>query len=119
MSKSRKIIGWSITGLLSALLLFSVVGKLALPEMEANFEAWGLSDWRIIIAIGELIATILFIIPRTNILGVFLLSSHMGGAILIHMLHGEPFALQSAVVVLIWITAFVRNSKLADLLKAA
>lgn len=117
MTKSRKIIGWVITGLLSALLLFSVFGKLASPEMQANFEAWGISDWRVIIACGELMATILFILPRTNILGVLLLSSHMGGAIIIHMLHAEPIILQSAVVVLIWLTAFIRNPKLTEILK--
>lgn len=119
MSKSRKIIGWSITGVLSALLFFSVFGKFMLPEMAANFSKWGLEDWRVIIGVGELIATILFILPRTNIIGVLLLSSHMGGAILVHMEHGEPFIFQSAIVVLIWITGFIRNPKLTEILKGA
>ncbi len=119
MSKTRLIFGWTITSLLSALLLFSVFGKLTNPEMQANMANWGLADWRIIIAIGELIATILFIIPRTNILGVLLLCSHMGGAIIIHMTHGESFMLQTIVLMLIWLAAFVRNPKLIDLLKTS
>ena len=117
MSKNSKIIGWVLTALLSALLLFSVIGKFALPEMAEMLTSRGLGDWYIIIGIGELIATILFILPRTNIFGTLLLSAHMGGAILLHMMNAEPFILQSVVLVLIWITAFIRNPKMLEIIK--
>lgn len=112
LSRKRKITGWIIAGLLTALLAFSVMGKFTIPEMAANFEKWGLGNWRTIIAIGELVSAILFLFPKTNIFGAFLLSSHLGGAIVVHMGHGEPFVVQSAVLILIWITAFVRNPQL-------
>lgn len=117
MSKSQKIIGWTLTTLLSALLLFSVAGKLFSPEMQANLTGWALEDFITIIALGELVATLFFIIPRTNLIGAFLLSSHMGGAIVIHMSHGESFAFQAIILVIIWITAFVRNPKLAQIIQ--
>ncbi len=112
LSKKRKITGWIITGLITALLLFSAMGKFTMPEMAENFTKWGLDDWRTIIAIGEIISALLFLFPKTNIFGVFLLSSHMGGAIVVHMGHGEPFMVQSIILVFIWITGFVRNPEL-------
>ncbi len=112
LSKKRKITGWVIAGLITALLLFSAMGKFMMPEMAENFSKWGLGDWRIIIAVGEIISALLFLFPKTNIFGAFLLSAHMGGAIVTHMLHGEPFIVQSVILILIWVTAFVRNPEL-------
>jgi len=112
ITKKRKIIGWSIAGLITALLLFSTMGKFTMLEMAENFTKWGLNDWRTIIAVGEIISALLFLYPKTNIFGTLLLSAHLGGAIVIHMSHGEPFIVQSIVLILIWVTAFVRNPEL-------
>ncbi len=112
LSKKRKITGWVISGLLTAMLLFSAMGKFTMPEMAENFAKWGLSDWITIIAIGEAISAILFLFPKTNIFGAFLLSSHLGGAIVVHMGHGEPFMVQSVILILVWAAAFVRNPEL-------
>jgi len=112
ISKKRKTTGWVIAGLITAMLLFSAMGKFMMPEMVDNFVKWGLGDWRIIIAIGEIVSALLYLFPKTNIFGSFLLSSHMGGAIVVHMSHGEPFIIQSVLLILIWVTAFVRNTEL-------
>ena len=112
LTKGRKISGWVIAGLITALLLFSAMGKFMMPEMAENFTKWGLDDWRIIIAVGEIISALLFLLPKTNIFGAFLLSAHLGGAIVTHMSNGEPFIVQSVILILIWVTAFVRNPEL-------
>jgi len=112
MSKGRKITGWVIAGLITAMLLFSATGKFMMPEMADNFAKWGLAEWITIIAIGEIISAILFIIPKTNLFGAFLLSAHMGGAVVTHMSNGEPFIVQSVILVLVWTAAFVRNPEL-------
>ena len=117
MSKTRKLIGWVIAGLITALLLFSAMGKFMMPEMAESFTKWGLGDWRTIIAIGEIISALLFLLPKTNIFGSFLLSAHIGGAIVVHMSNGEPFMFQSIVLILIWVTAFVRNPELLSKFK--
>lgn len=109
LSRNRKIAGWVLAGLIAALLLFSTYAKFMMPEMAANFERWGLGNWRIIVACGEIIATFLFLFPRTNIYGVLLLSAHMGGAIIVHMSHAEPFIIPLVILVLVWVTGFVRN----------
>lgn len=105
-----RIIGWILSGLLTALFLFSAYGHLSgMPEMVEAFEKVGLGDWRVIIAIGELGSLLLFLIPKTQSLGTLLLSSYMGGAILLHMSGGQPFVLQSAVLVAVWVASALRN----------
>lgn len=117
LSRNRKIAGWVLAGLIAAMLLFSSYAKFMMPEMAANFERWGLGNWRIIVACGEIIATLLFLFPRTNIYRVLLLSAHMGGAIIVHMSHAEPFIIQLAILVLVWVTGFVRNPFILATLK--
>lgn len=89
--KEPKIAGWIMAGLLTAMLLFSAMGKLTMPEMTENFTKWGLVDWITLVAIGEIVFVLVFLFPKTNIFGLLLLSAHFGGAIVTHMSHGEPF----------------------------
>jgi hypothetical protein len=110
ISKTRKIAGWVIAGLLLALFAFSAAGKLFLqPE---QMDKLHLADWRIIIAIGEISSALLFLFPKTNIYGTLLLSAYMGGAIIIHMTGGLSIVMPSAVLIIIWIGGFLRNPEL-------
>jgi hypothetical protein len=110
ISKTRKIAGWVISGLLLGLFLFSAAGKLFLhPEQMDQIH---LTNWRIIIAIGEITSALLFLFPRTNIYGLLLLSSYMGGAIIIHMTGGLNIMMPSVILVVIWIVGFLRNPEL-------
>ena len=110
ISKSSKIVSWVIAGLLTALYLFSASGKLFLhPE---QMEQMKLGDWRVIIALGEITSALLFLFPRTNKYGTLLLSSYMGGAIILHMTGGMSIAMPSVVLLLIWLVAYLRNPEL-------
>lgn len=110
ISKTRKIAGWVIAGLLMALFAFSAAGKLFLqPE---QMDKLHLADWRIIIAIGEISSALLFLFPKTNIYGTLLLSAYMGGAIIIHMTGGLSIVMPSSILIIIWIGGFLRNPEL-------
>ncbi|MBL4703620.1 MAG: DoxX family protein [Flavobacteriales bacterium] len=112
MNKTMKIIGWVISGLIAGLLLFSAFGKLSgMLEVEEMFIKMGLTDWKVIIGIGEMVSAILFLIPKTQSLGTLLLSSYMGGAIVVHMQGEESILLQSAILVFVWIASVLRNPK--------
>jgi hypothetical protein len=111
-SKIKNIAAWVIAGLLTALYLFSASGKLMHPEQMIQMK---LGDWRIIIAIGEIVSSLLFLIPKTNKLGTLLLSSYMGGAIIIHMTSAMSIAMPSVVLILVWVVAFLRNPELYKL----
>ncbi|PKP08263.1 MAG: DoxX family protein [Bacteroidetes bacterium HGW-Bacteroidetes-4] len=106
ISKTRKITGWVIAGLLTALFLYSASGKLFLhPE---QMEQMKLGDWRIIIALGEITSSLLFLFPKTNRYGTLLLSSYMGGAIIIHMTTGTSIMMPSVVLILVWLVFYLR-----------
>jgi len=113
ISKTSKIAAWIISGLLTALFLFSATGKLFFhPEQMAQFH---LADWRVIIAIGEIVSSLLFLFPKTNKFGTILLSSYMGGAIIIHMTGGISIMMPAVVLILVWITGILRNPEIAKL----
>ena len=110
ISKTSKIASWIIAGLLTALYLYSASGKLFLhPE---QMEQMKLGDWRIIIALGEIISALLFLFPKTNKYGTLLLSSYMGGAIILHMTGGMSIGMPVIVLILVWVVACLRNPEL-------
>ena len=109
ISKARKITGWVIASLLTALYLFSAYGKFTNSE---QLNALKLTDWGVIIAIGEIASALIFLYPKTNIFGTLLLSSYMGGAIIIHMTGGLSIVMPSMVLILVWAVGFIRNPEL-------
>lgn len=109
ISKSRKIAGWVMAVLLFALFMYSAYGKLMMPEGMNKIK---LADWRVIIATGEIISALLFLFPRTNLFGTLLLSSFMGGAIIIHMTGGLSILMPTVVLILVWVDSFIRNPEL-------
>ena len=110
ISKIRKISAWVIASMLTALYLWSASGKLFIhPE---QMDMLHLGDWRVIIAIGEITSALLFLFPKTNLYGTLLLSSYMGGAIIIHMTAGMSIMLPSLVLILVWVVGFLRNPQL-------
>src|SRR6266576_4596964 len=68
----------------------------------------GLTGWITVIGAGELATAVLLLVPRTSSLGVLLASSFWGGAICLHMSKGEPFVVQSVLLLLTWTGAYVR-----------
>jgi hypothetical protein len=62
----------------------------------------------------ELISVILFIIPRTAILGTVLLTAYMGGAIATHLTHGQPVMAPVIIEAIIVVVAFIRIPELKN-----
>ncbi|MES2139292.1 MAG: DoxX family protein [Bacteroidota bacterium] len=113
ISKGRKITSWILVGIIGALFIMGGVMKLmGGEELAANFAKIGLDGKQMLIGTGELLAAILFIIPRTSSLGVLLLSAHMGGAIVVHMAQGEMYIVQVIVLLLLWLTNWFRNPEM-------
>ena len=115
MSKGRKITSWILVGMMGALFVMSATMKLmagADAEIAVNFVKWGLDGKLMLIGIGELIAAILFIIPRTSSLGVLLLSAHLGGAIVTHMSNAEMFIPQAVMLLVVWVANYLRNPEM-------
>jgi hypothetical protein len=118
--KARRIAAWVLTGLLTLLFVFSAAMKLAqTPQAVEGIGKYGLTDFIILIGVGELVSAVLFLIPRTTSLGLLLLSGYMGGAIATHMEHGESFVLPSVILVLVWVAGYLRHPEVLQSFRAA
>ena len=89
--KVKNILLWVLTGLVGALFLFSAFGKLSgNADAIKMAEGFGISASAFMtIGIVELISVVLFVIPRTGVLGTLLLAAYMGGAIATHVQHQQ------------------------------
>lgn len=115
-SKGIKITGWVLTGLIAAALIMSAFMKISLNEMivenaaKAGVEP---STFRIF-GIVELLSVILFVIPRTGIVGTVLLAAYFGGAIATHVFSHEPIGTVIGFEIVICLTAILRFPELTQ-----
>jgi hypothetical protein len=70
---------------------------------------YGLGEQMRLIGTGAIVTALLLVIPRTSSLGLLLTSTFWGGAICIHMAHGEPYLVQAVLLLLSWAGAYLRN----------
>ena len=108
--KKIKTLGWILTIIIG--LLFALSAFLKLTQNEAALSqasSMGISaENYLIIGVVELVSLVLFIIPRTGIIGGLLLIAYMGGAIASHLGHQQPVAMAVIIQVLLWITIALR-----------
>jgi hypothetical protein len=104
-----------ITGLVLHILIAVPVllaGSIMVLELipQTELEKLGPMGQQIrLIGIGEIITAVLLVIPRTSSLGVLLASGFWGGTICFHMSRGELYVVQSALLLLTWVGAYLRN----------
>jgi hypothetical protein len=64
----------------------------------------------------EIICAVIYVIPRTAMLGAILLTGYFGGAVATHVRIGEPFFAALICGVLVWVGLFLRDERLRELL---
>jgi hypothetical protein len=115
-------IGWILSGLLIAFMLFDSAGKLALEQhvIAATMQiGYPLGAIRLL-GIIALVCTVLYAIPRTSILGAILLTGYLGGAVASKVRIEDP--LFSSVLfgvyfgVILWTGLYLRNARLRALI---
>jgi hypothetical protein len=114
--KTKKTIDWILTGLISLIFIGSACMKfLGSDEALDSASKLGITP-SIFFAIGiiEIISIVLFIIPRTGIIGSLLLIAYMGGAIATHLEHGESIVAPCVISAFVWIVAFIRFHELSQ-----
>jgi hypothetical protein len=95
-------------------LVPSALGKLAMPQAVAEgFSHLGLPE-SLALGIGlvEIACTVLYLIPRTSILGAILLTGYLGGATVTHLRVGDHFAVPVILGILVWGGLFLREPRL-------
>jgi len=117
-SKALFWIGWVLTVLPVPLMVMSAVMKFVKPaEVVEGFTHRGWPE-SLALALGilELTCTVLYVIPRTAVLGAILFTGYMGGAIATHVRIGEPFYMQALLGVVVWVGLYLRDARIQALL---
>lgn len=113
--KTKKIINGILAGLVAFIFVGSAISKFTADEealkMASTFGLDAAANFNL--GVIEIVCVILFVIPRTGILGTLLLAAYMGGAIATHLEHGLPVIAPCAIQAFLWIAAFVRFPELS------
>lgn len=114
----KKIITWTLTGLVGILFIGSALAKFTTienSEQALQTAKMGISFGTIkYLATIEIMAAVLFLIPRTGILGFGLLTAYMGGAIATHLTHGISVVAPCCILAFVWIVALVRFNEIGQ-----
>jgi hypothetical protein len=116
-SKKTLWTGRVLTALCVLFLLFDGITKVlkVAPVMEAC-ERLGYAA-NLVPGIGLLLltCTLLYVIPRTSILGAILLTGYLGGGTTTLVRVGDPFFFPVLMGVLIWVGLYLRDERLRNL----
>jgi len=120
VSKKRLWAGRIIGGLPALFLLVDAIMKLVkpVPVVEATVKL-GYSE-NVIVPLGIvlLVCTVLYLIPRTSVLGAILLTGYLGGAVATHVRAGEGlFSIVFPIIfgALLWLGLYLGDDRLRAL----
>ena len=113
-SKHMLWVSYIMSTLPVLMLLFSGIMKLIKPPSVMEGFAHLGYDESVALGLGvvELLATLLYIFPRTAVLGAILLTGYLGGATATHLRIGEPFHMAILLGVFVWGGLYLRDERL-------
>ena len=91
-SRRMAIIGWTLSGLVGAFLIFSASLKFVAQDMVRQTMSglgWPV-EYDLFIGVIEAVCVVLYLIPRTAVLGAILETALLGGAIATNVRVGNP-----------------------------
>lgn len=101
-------------------LLFAMSAFMKLrggAELAQGFAHLGLPEALILpLAILESVCLVAYLIPATSVVGAILLTGYIGGAICTHWRVGDPVGTQIVLGVVIWLSLYLRESRLKELI---
>lgn len=117
-NRGMKWAGYIIGFLPVLMLVFSASMKFIKPDgFEESLRHLGWTeDQMFTLAFIEIGCTLLYLIPRTSILGALLLTAYLGGASATHVRVGDPIYVPVLLGVMIWLGLFLRDSRVRQLL---
>jgi len=112
--------GWILTGLIGANMLMAGTMSLIHPkDAVAQFTGkFGYPESTMTpIGIVAICSALLFLIPRTTVLGAILLTGYLGGAVATHLRVLDNAMIPAPVVmgVLVWLAVYLRDPRLRAL----
>ncbi|MEP6600225.1 MAG: DoxX family protein [Nitrospirota bacterium] len=120
LAARRKMVwvGRVISVLVSLLFALSGVMKLrGRAEVIGGMAHLGLPESLIVpLGILEISCVVIYLIPATSVLGAILLTGYIGGAICAHLRVGDPFFIQIALGICVWLGLYLRENRLKALI---
>ena len=122
ITNRRPWAGYIVSGLPALFLLVDALGKLVKPEpvvmgtLELGYQE------SVILPLGVLllVCTVLYIIPKTSVLGAILLTGYLGGAVATHVRLSNPLFTHQLFPMylgaLLWLGLYLRDARLRSLL---
>jgi len=87
------------------------------PELSKGMAHVGLPESLVVpLAILEITCVVVYLIPMTAVLGAILLTGYLGGAICTHLRVGDPYFVQIALGILVWLGIYLRENRLKAVL---
>jgi hypothetical protein len=115
MTWTGRILGWAsgfFVGTSGINLMF-----VRSPDLMASFATFGIPEDVIFgIGVSALVSSVLYLIPRTAVLGAILLTGYLGGAVATHVrIHDPTMFAPSTVGILIWLGLYLQDERLREL----
>jgi hypothetical protein len=117
-SRAPRITGRVLTGVVAAFLIVDAGAKLAMlqPVVEGSAKLGYPPHTMFGIGLALLVSTVLYLIPRTALLGAVLLTGYMGGAIATHVRVEDPLfshtLFPTCIAAMFWGGLFLRDARL-------
>jgi len=121
-AKKRSIAGYALTAFVALFLTFDTVMKVLqlAPAVQGTIELGYPASTVLTIGLIELVCLVLYLIPRTSVLGALVLTGYLGGAIATHVRVGSPLPTHTLfpiyVALMVWGGLYLRESRLRELL---
>lgn len=111
------VTGWVLTLLPLVAFVPSIAFKLmAKPEVVEGWVKAGYPASTLLpIGITELVCVVLYLIPRTSVLGALLTVGYLGGAVSTHVRASQSFLAAVLVGVIVWAGLFLREPRVREL----
>jgi hypothetical protein len=120
--KKRRITGYALTAFVALFLTFDTVLKVLqlAPAMQGTTELGYPANSVLVIGVIELVCLVLYLVPRTSVLGALVLTGYLGGAIATHVRIGSPLLTHTLfpiyVALMVWGGLYLREHRLRELL---
>lgn len=110
-------VGWGISILAALMLIMSATFKfIRAPEALEGMKKLGWDESTLLtLGILEIGCTIIFLIPRTSVLGAILLAAYLGGATATHVRISDAFISPIIAGIIVWLGLWLREPRLRAL----
>lgn len=116
--KALLYLSWFLSVAVTGMLAMSGIMKLmGGDDLAKGFEHVGVPvEYAVLLAVLELSAAVIYLIPWTSVIGAILITGYMGGAILTHLRIHEPVFIQAALATVAWLGIWLRSEGLRQVL---